>query len=457
MMLRVTFPQSFRAARQWIGDVLLGEFLGLDYAIAFEGAGKPRISAAGKTLDISDAFFAGAMQSAPAESPPSWTVADSGLDALLCEPGVPVLFGAPGFKVAANGDAVLELDVFGSAFYMLASFEETINTERDEHDRFPPEASLAGRMDFLRRPIVDEYTEILWAAMHTLWPGLKRKQRNARTFISCDVDLPFDPACTSIYRLGKRLLGQTWREKSLVSLPATLANYCAVKCGNLARDPYWQALSWIMDVNDKAGNQVTFNFIPVPTDRNMDRAPSLSEPRMRSLLRTVHARGHLIGLHAGYNTFRHPQAFADSVATLRRIMDQEHIRQDVLGGRQHYLRWDVTTTAQLWAANNLSYDSSLSYETKAGFRTGTCHEYTMYDLAGQRPLAVMQRPLVVMEIAVIDELGHGAQALAMMQHYQRICARFDGDFTLLWHNSSFASEAARAMYCNLINQTGLRA
>jgi hypothetical protein len=452
-MLRVTFPQTCRPERSWISEVVLGEFLGLAYELAFDGAATTRISAAGKTLVLSDAFFSGGLQVAGV--PARWAVAESGLDPRLCAPIVPVLFGAPGFSIAANGAAVLGLDVFGSAFFMLARHEEITNAERDEHGRFPADVSLAWRMDFLDRPIVDEYVEILWAAMKRLWPGLERKRRTARTLVSCDVDLPFDPACASLPRLGKRLLGRAWREKSLVTLPTTLGNYYAVKRGNQARDPYWQALSWMMDVNEKAGNQLTFNFIPEPTDRKMDNAPGLHEPRMRTLLRTVHARGHLIGFHPGYNTFRHPAAFARSVATLRRAMDEEHIRQDGLGGRQHYLRWDVGTTARLWAANDLSYDSTLSYPTVAGFRTGTCHEYTMFDPVERRPLAIKQRPLVVMENAVIDDvnmgLGHGADALATMQRYKRICGRFDGDFTLLWHNSSFGELADQAMYSHLIN------
>ena len=452
-MLRVTFPPNCRAERCWISAVVLGEFLGLAYELAFDGDGVANISADGKTLGLSDAFFAGAP--APAGQPQRWAVAASGLDPLLCEPDVPVLFGAPGFTIAANGDATLALDVFGSAFFMLARHEETLNAERDAHDRFPAGASLAARMDFLGRPIVDEYVELLWAAMHRLWPRLERKQRLARTLVSCDVDLPFDPACASLPRLGKRLLGRAWREKSLAALPATLGNYCAVQRGNMARDPYWHALGWMMEVNEKAGNQVTFNFIPEPTDRTMDNAPGLHEPRMRTLLRSIHARGHLIGFHPGYNTYRHPAAFAQSIAILRRVMDEEGIRQDAIGGRQHYLRWDVGTTARLWAANDMSYDSTLSYPTVAGFRTGTCHEYTMFDPVERRPLALTQRPLVVMENAVIDQanmgLGHSEQALATMQRYKRICGRFDGDFTLLWHNSSFDDKADQAMYCDLIS------
>jgi hypothetical protein len=451
-MLHVSLPNSWLPERRWITDLVLGEFLGLAHDITFDDAGTVRIGAAGKTLVLADAFFAGNMRAQGTTQ--HWTVDESGLDARLCEPRVPVLFGAPGFTMASGDQALLSLDIFGSAFFMLARHEEAVSPERDRHDRFPAGASLAARLHFLERPIVDEYAEILWAAMKRLWPRLERKPRSTRTLISCDVDLPFDPACASMLRLGKRLLGHACRERSLTALSATVGNYWAVKRGNRARDPYWHALSWMMDVNERAGNQLTFNFIPEATDSRMDNAPGTDDPRMRELLRIVHARGHLVGIHPGYNTYRHPAAFARSVAALRRAMEEERISQDEVGGRQHYLRWNVSTTPGLWAANGLSYDSTLSYPTVAGFRAGTCREYTMYDLAGRRPLALKQRPLVVMENAVIDEgnmaLGHGERALAAMQHYKQICRRFDGDFTLLWHNSSFTGEADQAMYRELI-------
>lgn len=461
MMLVVTFPENCHAERCWISAVLLGEFLGLSYALEFDSGPKVRLSAAGRTLALSDAFFAGlsdrwlARGAEHAGLAQRWAVAESGLDPDLCDSTVPVLFGAAGFAIADNGDGALDLDIFGSAFFMLTRYEEACTAARDEHGRFPAQFSLAKRMDFLGRPIVDEYVEILWAAMKRVWPGLERKQRSARTLVSCDVDSPFDPACASLYRLGRRVLGRSWRDKSLQALPSTLGNYWQVKRGNNTRDPYRQAIFWMMDVNEKAGNQLTFNFIPENTDRNLDNRHRLDEPRLRSLMRSIHSRGHLIGFHPGYNTFRHPAAFARSAGTLRRVMEEEKIGQDVLGGRQHYLRWDVATTAQLWDANDMCYDSTLSYPTVPGFRCGTCHEYTMYDLVNRKPLVLRQRPLIVMETAVIDQgnmgLGHSVEALELMRHYKRICARFNGDFTLLWHNSSFENTADQAMYCDLIN------
>lgn len=459
-MLHVIFPDYCQQEHCWIARVLLGQFLGLPYEVHFGAVENVRISAEGKTLEMPDTFFCEAKHkwlssdTLPAEPFQSWTVADSGLHPDLVSPSVPVLYGRPGFNLHSPDSATLNLDVFGSAFFMLSRYEEGFSPERDQHGRFPATASLAYRKDFLGRPIIDEYVEILWAAMLRLWPGLARKQRNARMLISCDVDSPFDPACVSLYRLGGRIVGRTWREKSLGAVPETIKNHWAVRRGDYTQDPYRAAITWIMDVNDKVGNQVAFNIIPEKTDQKMDNAGSLDEPRMRTLMRTIHARGHLIGFHPGYNTYKHPVAFAHSIGTLRRVMAEENIEQEILGGRQHYLRWETLTTAQLWDANDITYDSTLSYRAMPGFRCGTCHEYPMYDLMNRKPLKLLQRPLVIMESSVIDQLymglGHGIEALSLMQKYKRICHQFNGDFTLLWHNSNFQCEAAREMYSEII-------
>ncbi|MFD2270350.1 polysaccharide deacetylase family protein [Undibacterium arcticum] len=338
---------------------------------------------------------------------------------------------------------------------MLSRYEEAVSLVRDEHDRFPAKASLACSAGFIDRPIVDEYIAILWSALTRLWPNLERKQHRARTLISCDIDSPFDPACASLYRLGKRVLARSWRDKSLDRLPMTVRDYLAVKHGDYSSDPYRSGIDWIMDANERAGNQVAFYFICEQTDEKRDTSVNVDEPRMRAMMRSVHARGHEIGIHPGYDTYKNPAKFAQSVSKLRRIMEEEGIKQDVLGGRQHYLRWETPTTAQLWEANGLTYDTTLSYAERAGFRCGTCHEYHMYDLINRKRLNLLQRPLVVMESTVIDMqcmgLGYGDAARELIYRYKRICHQFDGDFTLLWHNSYFENRAAKEMCSDVIN------
>jgi hypothetical protein len=61
--------------------------------------------------------------------------------------------------------------------------------------------------------VLYDYVEILWAAMQRLWPGLKRKPRQARTRVSCDVDSPF--ALTgAVKRIGRRLVGDLLKRRS---------------------------------------------------------------------------------------------------------------------------------------------------------------------------------------------------------------------------------------------------
>ena len=78
--------------------------------------------------------------------------------------GLVVLEGVRGVDIAERRIEV-PLDIFGSAFFMLTRYEEMVITERDTHGRFPARASIAYREGLLERPIVDEYLELLWAAI----------------------------------------------------------------------------------------------------------------------------------------------------------------------------------------------------------------------------------------------------------------------------------------------------
>lgn len=57
----------------------------------------------------------------------------------------------------------------------------------------------------------------------------------------------------------------------------------------------------------------------------------------------------------------------------------------------------------------MSYDSTLSYADRPGFRYGTCFEYSAFDIATDKSLELRIRPLVATDCTVIADatLGWG--------------------------------------------------
>lgn len=211
---------------------------------------------------------------------------------------------------------------------------------------------------------------------------------------------------------------------------------------------------WIMETLERLGLKSSFYFICGRTDprRGADYKPV--HPAIRSLMRRIHARGHEIGLHPSYGSYLSPSIIGKEAARLRRITADEGIVQDAWGGRMHYLRWNNPITLVAWEQAGMTYDSSLGYADRAGFRCGTSFEYPAFDPVQHRALHLRVRPLIAMECSVIEEcyMGLGVTELAYEKFMQLkgFVMAVGGTFTLLWHNRRFYSHDERAQYISLL-------
>lgn len=457
-MLYIQHPSSCLQEREYIFQVILGEFLGLAYTIQVSPTDHVVISMNNKTLEVTDHFFQVAKDawlqtiSLPEQPLKIWDSTTAELEIKLTSPQLPVLYGIPGLSKDKEAYK-LSIDIFGSAFFMLSRYEEAVIPDRDNHDRFPATASLGYKSDFLDRPIVDEYVEVLWATMTELWPTLKRRKRTPRTLVSCDVDLPYVCA-RPLHRTIGRLGGDLLKRHSLTQAFHTLSNSFRRRSDDYSQDPYLNAINWMMDVNEKVGNRIAFYFIAGHSHPSLDGCYHMDEPVIRNLIRRIAKRGHEVGLHGSYNTYLDGAQLHHEADRLRHVLKEEKIHQNKLGGRQHFLRWEISSTAIHWNDAGMDYDSTLSYADRPGFRCGTCHEFPMFNIISRCPLKLYQRPLILMECSVIDDrymgLGYSKQSLALMQKYKRTCYQFSGDFTLLWHNSHLTTPQDRQFYLELI-------
>lgn len=367
---------------------------------------------------------------------------------------IPILYGIQERNKGPN-PPMLPIDVIGSVYFMLSRYEEAANPKEDNHGRFPANSSIAEKSGILERPLADEYIALLWETLAATWPGLVRPKRESRTLVSCDVDIPFDRAGTSLYLSIRRGLGKLARNGSPVGFSEAAKNYYHTKRGNYNHDRCYRGIIKIMDSNEKAGNQVTFNFIPRPSHPKYDASPPTDTPQMRALLQLIHRRGHFIGFHPGYGTYDNAAEFKKSADLFWKVLEEEDIQQKTYGGRQHYLRWKTPLTATFWEQAGFQYDSTLGFADKPGFRCGTCREFPMLGLNGSESQPkLLERPLILMECSVMGNQYMGindpSEALAKMTNLKQKCKEAGGDFTLLWHNTELDSQSNINIYNQLI-------
>lgn len=336
----------------------------------------------------------------------------------------------------------INFDILGSIFYILTRAEEFANPTRDEHGRFPAWASHAFQNGYLHRPVVDEYIEILWACMKRLWPRLERKKREFRMILSHDVDVPFAEAFMPPYRISRTVAGDFLKRKDPLLGLRRMHRWSRIQRGYYKCDPNY-SFDRLMDISEKYGLQSAFYFKTACTNPEFDSNYSIDHPFLRNLIQDISNRGHEIGVHPSYETYKDSVQTKKEFDKLLQVCEEEGIRQDAWGGRQHYLRWEAPATWRNWAEAGLNYDSTLSYADCAGFRCGTCHEFPVFDLEQGKELSLIERPLIVMEGSLFGKdymnLSH-EEAFAHAKMLKEQCRKYGGNFTLLWHNSSFKSE-----------------
>ena len=466
-MIIVRFPPRYIVEKRYIVEVILREFLGLQFEVLIESRTNWALgeSNSDKAIIIQDCLFQTPStdwlksNSLPKQPLKHWLVDKTDIFRKIKNQSIPVIFGKSlerGYFYQATEDLVrIGIDIFGSAFFMLTRYEESIKRTRDQFDRFPASASLAHQENFLSRPIVNEYVEILWTGLKTLWPQLKRKSQTFMVQVSHDVDIPYRYAFSGLHQLGRDVAVSCLKRRNIQQGLSQISSWHKVKSGLLHADPC-NTFDWLMDQSESAGLKSSFYFITDHSDNSRDGDYHLYHPLMRRLLSHIHSRGHEIGLHPSFNTYLDVFQTRKEFEILKRVCLEESIDQSNWGGRQHYLRWRSTETWQNWNDVGLSYDSTVGFADFSGFRCGTCYEFSTYNLRTRKALKLIERPLIVMECSILDDrymgLNHDLpQAFSHISMLKNICRKFGGNFTLLWHNSRLENLEIKELYQQVLS------
>jgi hypothetical protein len=82
-----------------------------------------------------------------------------------------------------------------------------------------------------------------------------------KNFITCDTDWPFDPSLYDFKKMVFQVGRQVVKEYAPYKALGTLFKFAVNKIGFPVKDEFRENISWMMDVNEKVGNKVSFYFI----------------------------------------------------------------------------------------------------------------------------------------------------------------------------------------------------
>ncbi|MFC1715909.1 polysaccharide deacetylase family protein [Candidatus Poribacteria bacterium] len=349
--------------------------------------------------------------------------------------GLPVIYegnGDMGDLVAQSGNLVeTNIDVIASSFFMVSRYEEIILDVEDKHGRFPAKASIAHKEDFLSRPIVNEYIDLLCRWIQNLRPDFQRKKlwadRDFAVSLTHDVDNIrkyrwWCPPLNSLARTAKR--GQLGKTLHYVW------DWLLSSSGGRT-DPYWN-FDKIVALEHEYGFRSSFYFL-AGGDTKYDRRYSINNPKIIALIEKLEDMGHEVGLHGSYSSSSDYEKFMSEKRKLDQVVSSKQY-----GGRYHYLRWTAPDTWRILEGSGILYDTTLGYAEHAGFRCGICLPFRPFDVLEDRMMDLWEIPLIAMEQGLFgyqnlspDEVSEEIQRLIDVNE------RHGGVFVTLWHNDCF--------------------
>lgn len=201
---------------------------------------------------------------------------------------------------------------------------------------------------------------------------------------------------------------------------------------NYAEDPYFAGIETLSEISARHNLTSTFNLMAADPS-GLDEGYSLNSRQFNQAMQIIRGHGHQIGLHASYRSFDHPELIREEKLRL-----EDAVRAEITTIRQHYLRVQTPQSWEAWAAAGFTKDTSYGFSEHEGFRCGTCQAFPVFDLRADRELELIEEPLIVMDATLkayrklpVDD------GIEKINQLAKICKFVNGNFTLLWHNTSF--------------------
>lgn len=346
------------------------------------------------------------------------------------------------FPVYSDSDA--PIDFFATAFFMVTRYEEYLPHHKDKYDRYRASHSLNMKAGILEKPVVNYYAQKLKALLSARFPQLVFKTIPFRYNITFDIDIAYSYLGKGL----KRNMGGLLRSV-LFSQFSEVRERLATLFSN-SKDPY-DTYDYIFDVCNKNSLSPMFFFL-VGKESRFDKNISPRSTEYRELIKKIDAKAST-GIHLSYRSH---------IAT--NVMQHEVKRLEHLAGhsiernRFHYLRFQLPDTYDRLLKVGIMEDYSMGYAPHVGFRAGICTPFRYFNLKRNQQTLLTIHPIAFMDTTFThyyrSDNEFSVDKILQLMKAVKLCG---GDFTGLWHNSSFTEKAEWKGWCEIFETVAVKA
>ena len=344
--------------------------------------------------------------------------------------GIPLLFGTPQIEKFEN-TIICHADLIASTYFLISRYEEFINpnTNRDTHGRYIGKQSIPAKTNFIHRPIIEEYGELLRNLLEQTDISLPPiPQKINHIYLTHDVD------SITNYRRLRGLIGGILRRENLTTLLKSLIN--------IKNDPAY-TFTWILRQDNLLPTATQIYFIKATRNATGFDRPTynLQGKNFKYLIKEIlkSSPNAIFGLHASYKSGDTPDIIHDE----QRLLQYAIENQQVTTARHHYLRSLQPNDMESLIDAHITDDFTMGYADVAGFRLGTCRPVRFINPKTKRLTSLTLHPLTMMDCSLSEthymNLNY-TKALSYAQTLIKQTQKYNGDLCLLWHNTRFSND-----------------
>ncbi len=342
-----------------------------------------------------------------------------------------------GLPVFFSGAGQLPFDIFAAAFYLLSRYEEYLDHEKDQYNRYDHLNSVACQHGFLDIPLIDCWMQELEKEIQKLYPAYRLPARQFVVQPTYDIDIAYRFQYGSPYKNAKGYFSDL-----LMGRFDALMERHRIYSGS-QKDSY-DIYDWLNELHQQFSLQPYYFFLVAEKQRGYDKNVDPYTGGMRDLIK-AHSKKYRVGIHPSV------QSNTDNDCLEREIkLLAYYTHHSIHDSRQHYLKLQLPETYRRLIDIGIKQDHSMGYGAVNGFRASTCYPFYWYDLEKEQITSLQIVPFCYMDsTAIFYERLNAEMAMERMTYFFETIKRVNGVFSYVMHNHFLTEQKEWVMWRNM--------